>query len=184
MASFINEKQAGNEFELYMVTGSAASPVDPVNGDLDTIFTDLTSTIRVRGLRNVNAGAEPNINSWAELGVRGQIKNAGVINNTLSAELTIDEEQMFAADVNGTQTPTPGPTGSQGLWLTASATRPVAFRYYWFGSTAGGSTTNKYYTQGFAYIGSLSPVVDGDSGIWTTPISFEIIGETETVQVV
>lgn len=121
----------------------------------------LNSTVTIPALQEITLNATPGIFRWKQLDSLSEYAITTSSTNSVSATMVLDDTTFFTA------------TGdTDGLFKLINDKQQVFFRVYWSGRTTGDK-----YVEGKAYLAGLAPTVSPDSPVWTSPVTFEVVGD-------
>lgn len=136
--------------------------------DAATAMADTANVYTVPALQEVTVNATPGIFRFKTLDSLSETALTTSSTNSVECTVVLDDDKFFNDQGD-----------SKGILDTVTGKVLTYFRLYWAGDGAGVSDR---YIEGSAYLSALAPTVSPDSPVWTSPITFEVIGDFTTGQ--
>jgi hypothetical protein len=122
------------------------------------------NVLNVPALQDITVSATPGTFRWQQLDSLSELVVTTPSTNALSGTLVLDPTSFFT-----------GANSTPGIFAITNEKRPVYFRMYWQGNSAGDR-----YVQGEGFITALAPTTNPGAPVWTTPFTIEVTGNYET----
>ena len=141
---------------------------------ISTDVTDITAgTLSVICLQDVTITNSTGVYSYTTFCDTDTLKLPTPADNEISTNIVLDAEVFF-----GNSAATAGTAAFYGLSDISINKRPVSFRIYYNGTSAG-----SYYQEGTGFLTNLAPTVSPDAPVWVSPMSLAIDGSMTNGQV-